>query len=308
MGFRHKLEQLLRFKNDYEASLHIPDEVDWIRAIPFILVNLSCLLVFVVGFSWVAFITALGLFFIREFSITAFYHRYFSHQTFKTNRFWQCVFAIIGCAALQKGPIWWASHHRQHHLVSDMPEDVHSPKQHGFWWSHMGWILSKKHYYYNPALVEDLEKYPELVFLNRYDILVPAILVVFLFFFGWGLQVYAPQLQTNPAQMIVWGFCISTVALFHCTFFINSLCHVWGTRRYATNDTTKNNLFLALLTLGEGWHNNHHHYPASTRQGFMWWEIDITYYVIKLLALLGIVWDIRPVPPYVLTKRLIKKD
>jgi len=302
------IRELFGFEDRYgKESRDLPDEFDWVKSFPFLLVHLICLLVFIVGFSWVAFITAAVLFFIREFSLTAFYHRYFSHQTFKTNRCWQFIFAAIGCAALQRGPIWWAAHHRHHHLVSDTPEDVHSPKQHGFLWSHVGWIFSRKNSSYDSALVKDLEQYPELVFLDRYDSLPPFILASFLFIFGWLLQLYAPQLNTSPAQMLIWG-CISTVILYHCTFFINSLCHVWGSRRFATNDTTKNNLFLALLTLGEGWHNNHHHYPAATRQGFMWWEIDITYYVIKLLSLLGIVWDIRPVPAYVLTKRLIKKE
>lgn len=277
-------------------------EIDWLRTLPFILVNIGCLMVFFVGFSWVAFTTALVLYFVRLFSIGAFYHRYFSHKTFQTNRFWQFIFAIIGASSAQRGPLWWASHHRQHHLVSDQEADAHSPVQHGFWWSHVGWFLSKKHFHYNPERVRDLVRFPELLFLDRYDSLVPIFLFISLMTAGFLMSTFAPQLHTSAAQMIVWGFCISTIALFHTTVSINSLSHVIGRRRYATTDSSRNNWFLALLTLGEGWHNNHHHYPATARQGFFWWEIDITYYTIKLLEKLGIVWDVKPVPKHVLGK------
>lgn len=293
-------------ENNYHLNADVPDKIDWIRAIPFILVNLSCLLVFYVGFSWVAFITAVTLYFVRLFSIGAFYHRYFSHKTFQTNRFWQFIFALIGATSAQRGPIWWAAHHRQHHMVSDKPEDTHSPVQHGFWWSHVGWFLSKKHYHYNPERVRDLERYPELVFLNRYDILMPLVLFSSLLMVGLLLQRYAPQLGTTPGQMLVWGFSISSIALFNTTVIINSLCHIFGNKRFVTKDNSKNNFLFALLTLGEGWHNNHHHYPSSARQGFMWWEIDITYYIIKFLELLGIVWNVKTVPESVLKKNLIK--
>lgn len=293
-------------KNDYNPD-HLDEAIDWIRAIPFILINLSCFLVFFVRFSWIAVATALFLYFFRLFTIGAFYHRYFSHKTFKTNRFWQFIFAALAGTSVQRGPLWWASHHRHHHMVSDQPEDAHSPVQHGFWWSHVGWFLTKKYYHYNPELVKDFRRFPEIVFLDRYDILMPALLFLSLFVAGLLLQTYAPELNTGIGEMLVWGFSISLIALFNTTVIINSLCHIYGTRRYQTDDNSKNNLLFALLTLGEGWHNNHHHYSASARQGFMWWEIDITYYLIKLMELLGIVWDVKPVPRLVLEKRLIKE-
>ncbi|HLY70762.1 MAG TPA: acyl-CoA desaturase, partial [Puia sp.] len=264
-------------ENNYDPAANHPDKIDWLRALPFLLINLACLLVFWCGFSWVAFITAAVLYFVRLFSIGAFYHRYFSHKTYETNRFWQFIFALIAMSSAQRGPLWWASHHRQHHMVSDEKEDAHSPVQHGFWWSHVGWFLSKKYYHYNPDRVKDLARYKELVFLDRHDGLVPASLFIALGIFGWILQVFAPQLGTNPLQMLVWGFCISTIALFHTTVSINSLSHVIGKRRYITKDNSRNHFLLALLTMGEGWHNNHHHYPATARQGFFWWEIDMTY-------------------------------
>ncbi|RDI46492.1 acyl-CoA desaturase [Aquicella lusitana] len=290
-------------ENNYDPNANYPDKIDWLRAMPFILVNLGCLLVFWVGFSWVAFITAAVLYFVRLFSIGAFYHRYFSHKTYKTNRFWQCIFAMIGSSSAQRGPLWWAAHHRQHHMVSDEPADAHSPVQHGFFWSHVGWFLSKKHYYYNPERVKDLARYPELVFLDRYDNLMPTVLFISLFVAGFLMHKFAPGLGTSAGQMIVWGFCISTIALFHTTVTINSVSHVIGKKRFATKDNSRNNFLLALLTFGEGWHNNHHYYPATARQGFVWWEIDITYYVIKLMELLGIVWDVKGVPRSVLEKR-----
>jgi stearoyl-CoA desaturase (delta-9 desaturase) len=293
-------------ENYYDPKISYPAKIDWLRALPFILVNLGCLLVFWYGFSWTALITAIVLYFVRLFSIGGFYHRYFSHKTYQTNRFWQFIFALIAASSAQRGPLWWASHHRQHHMVSDEEDDAHSPVRHGFWWSHIGWFLSKKHYYYNPERVKDLLRYPELVFLDRYDSLVPTMLFIILCLTGMYLQAYMPQLGTNAPQMLIWGFCISTIALFHTTVSINSLSHVIGSRRFATKDNSRNHFLLALLTLGEGWHNNHHHYPATARQGFMWWEIDITYYILKGFEKLGIIWEVKGLPKAVLEKNRIK--
>lgn len=301
----HIFKKWFTFENNYDPHKKYEEKIDWLRAIPFLLLNLGCLLVFYFGFSWVAFWTALALYVVRVFSIGAFYHRYFSHKTFQTNRFWQFIFAVLGNSSAQRSALWWASHHRQHHLVSDEPADAHSPVQHGFWWSHVGWFLSKKHYFYNPERIKDLIRYPELVFLDRYDCLVPALLFISLFITGYCLSVFAPQLGTNAGQMIVWGFCISTIALFHTTVSINSLSHVIGKKRFNTPDNSRNHLLLALLSMGEGWHNNHHHYPATARQGFVWWEIDMTYYLIKLLEKLGIVWDVRGLPKHVLEKNRV---
>ncbi|MDF1758359.1 MAG: acyl-CoA desaturase [Legionellaceae bacterium] len=291
-------------ENNYNPDAADGDDIDWLRVVPFLLLNLSCLLVFWVNWSATAIYTALGLYVFRIFTIGAFYHRYFSHKTFKTNRFWQFIFAALAGTAVQRGPLWWASHHRQHHMCSDSPDDAHSPKQHGFWHSHIGWFLTKKNFNYNPERVKDLAKFPELVFLERYDALMPSLLFLSLLSSGWYLQVYRPDLHTGIAEMLVWGFSVSLVAVFNTTVIINSLCHVYGTKRYATKDNSKNNLLFAILTLGEGWHNNHHHYSNSARQGFRWWEIDITFYIINLLELLGIVWDVKPVPKSVLENDL----
>lgn len=304
-----KLWQLLRKwmmnNNNYNPQADDTNQIDWVRTTPFILLNLGCLLAFYFGFSWVAFITAFVLYVVRVFFIGAFYHRYFSHKTYQTNRFWQFIFAVMAGTCVQRGPLWWAAHHRQHHMCSDEPIDAHSPLHHGFWWSHMGWFMSKKHYNYNPERVRDLSRYPELVFLDSHDALVPTILFISLFVAGMLLHKVAPQLGTGAGQMVVWGFCISTIALFHTTVTINSVSHVIGKKRFNTQDNSRNNIFLALLTLGEGWHNNHHHYPATARQGFMWWEIDVTYYIIKLMEKAGIIWDVKGLPKSVLQKDLV---
>lgn len=295
------------FANDSSSGIKLdaPNKVNWIRALPFILLNLSCLLVFYVGFSWTAFTVATALYFVRVFSIGAFYHRYFSHRAFKTNRFWQFIFAILGSSAAQRGPLWWATHHRQHHQVADQAEDQHSPVQHGFLWSHIGWFLSSRNYYYNPERVKDLARYPELIFLDRHDTLVPISLAVILFLVGVFLQHTYPELGTSGLQLLIWGFCLSTIAVFHTTVSINSISHRYGKRRFNTTDNSRNSLLLALLTLGEGWHNNHHHYPATAKQGFMWWEIDITYYLLKLLEKLHIISELRGVPKEILEKNLV---
>jgi stearoyl-CoA desaturase (delta-9 desaturase) len=273
--------------------------VDWLRVAPFVLLHLSCLLVFVVGWSWTAVGVALALYVLRMFAITGFYHRYFSHRSFKTNRFWQFLFAAAGNASVQRGPLWWAAHHRHHHRFADQGADIHSPSQHGFWWSHVGWITSKRNFPTRKSYVKDWLTFPELVWINRFDTVIPLILALSLFALGEVLAQTQPQLNTNGPQMFVWGFLISTVALFHGTFTINSLDHMIGTRRYDTPDTSRNNAILALITLGEGWHNNHHHYAVSARQGFFWWEIDVTYYLLRFMAFLGVVWDLRPVPEHI---------
>jgi stearoyl-CoA desaturase (delta-9 desaturase) len=249
-----------------------------------------------VGWSWVAVGVAVFFYWFRMFAITAFYHRYFSHRTYQTSRFMQAVFAIWGLTAVQKGPLWWASHHREHHRYSDQPEDAHSPKQFGFWYSHLGWIASRANIPTRYEQVKELAKFPELVFLNRFDWLVPILFGVFTFALGEVLNAYWPSLGTNGPQMFVWVFFISTVVLFHGTCSINSLSHVWGSRRYETTDTSRNNPVLAFITMGEGWHNNHHRYAGTVRQGFYWWEFDVTFYLLKLMSWMGLVSNLRPVP------------
>ncbi len=257
--------------------------VDWYRVIPFIAVHAACLGVVWVGWSWTAIGVAAALYAVRMFAITGFYHRYFSHRSYRTSRAAQFAFAVIGASSAQRGPLWWAAHHRRHHRHSDTEHDVHSPRHHGFWWAHMGWITAPGNFPTALEEVRDLAKFPELRFLDRFDVLVPFALAAALFVLG-------------GAQMLVWGFFISTVVLFHCTCFINSLAHQLGTQRYDTGDDSRNSLLLALVTFGEGWHNNHHKYPGSARQGFFWWEIDLTYYGLLALQRVGVISDLRQPP------------
>ena len=295
-----KLRSIIRW---FDTNAAVSKEVEipksgifWSRSISYIIIHLICFGVIWVGWSWVAVGTAIGLYFVRMFAITGFYHRYFSHRSYKTNRFWQFVFALLGNSAAQKGPLWWAAHHRHHHRFTDREEDVHSPERHGFVWSHIGWLTSPSNLTTRFEYVPDWAKFPELRLINRFDKTVPILLATVLFFVGYFLAEYFPELNTNAPQMLIWGFFISTVVLLHGTFTINSLDHMFGTRRYDTPDSSRNNIFLALITLGEGWHNNHHRYPISVRQGFFWWELDITYYILLLMSKIGIVRDLRPVP------------
>lgn len=281
-------------------------EIDWLRVAPFIALHLACFAVFWVGASWFAVLLAISLYAIRMFAVTGFYHRYFSHKTFRTSRPIQFVLAVFGSMAVQRGPLWWASHHRHHHINSDEAADAHSPIQHSFLWSHLGWFLSNQHFATQTERVKELTKYFELRWLDRFDVIVPILLATSIYLLGYWLESAYPALNTNGSQLLVWGFAISTVALYHATFTVNSLAHVWGKRRYATSDNSRNNLLIALLTLGEGWHNNHHHFPGSARQGFYWWEIDFTYYGLKVLAALGLIWDLRTVPVEIRESRKIK--
>ena len=281
---------------DGAALPELPDRVEWARILPFIGMHLACFAVIWVGWSPVAVGVAIGAYLVRMFAITGFYHRYFSHRSFKTSRTGQFIFGLLGASAVQRGPVWWAAHHRHHHAHSDKPEDTHSPLQHGFIRSHMGWFLTARGFRPDLRRVRDLLQFPELRWLDRFDILVPFALAIGMFGLGALLAHQAPELGTSAGQMLVWGFFISTVACYHGTYTINSLSHVFGRQRYRTGDASRNNWLLALVTLGEGWHNNHHHFPSSTRQGFYWWEIDITYYILKVMSWLGIIWDLKPVP------------
>jgi stearoyl-CoA desaturase (delta-9 desaturase) len=281
---------------DIAAIKAKPDNVEWSRILPFIILHLGCAAVFWVGWSWIAVATAAGLYLVRMFAITGFYHRYFSHKSFSTSRVAQFIFAVIGGMAVQRGPLWWAYQHRHHHQHSDDEHDVHSPARRGFWWAHIGWITSARNFPTDYSQVRDLAKFPELVFLNRFDVVVPILLAVGLFFTGHWLYAYEPAWGVTGGQLLVWGFFISTTILFHATSSINSIAHLIGKRRYDTGDDSRNSLILSLITLGEGWHNNHHRYMTSTRQGFYWWEIDISFYLLKLLSWTGVIWKLRPVP------------
>jgi stearoyl-CoA desaturase (delta-9 desaturase) len=258
-----------------------------VAGILFILMHVACLAVLWTGIDWKAAMLCAAMFLTRKFGITGAFHRYFSHRSYKTSRVFQFCLAFLGGAAAQKGALWWAAQHRHHHKHSDTPKDIHSAKLEGFYWSHIGWVLSDEYDEYNPDAIRDLVKYPELGWLDRWIFLPPVTFALFCFLVhGWmGLVV---------------GFFISTVLLYHTTFAINSLCHMFGTRRYETSEESRNSLWLALLTLGEGWHNNHHHYPLSCRQGFFWWEVDITYYALLGLEKLDLIWDLKVPPAHIL--------
>ena len=271
--------------------------IDWVRVVPFAALHLACVAVIWVGWSWTAVLVAVGLYVVRMFAITGVYHRLFSHRAYTVNRFWQFCLALLGCSAVQRGPLWWAAHHRHHHRHSDQEPDVHSPWWHGFFWSHIGWILSRYAFRTRIEEVRDLARFRELRVLDRFDVLVPALLGGALWGAGALLEARAPQLGTSGAQLFVWGFCISTVVLFHATSAINSIAHAFGRRMYETGDESRNSFLLALVTLGEGWHNNHHRYPGAVRQGFRWWQIDVTWYVLTVLSWIGVVRDMRTVPP-----------
>jgi len=292
------------------ASSLAPDDqrvrrVDLVRVIPFIGLHLACFAVIWVGISPIAVAVCVASYLVRMFAITGFYHRYFAHRAFQTSRAVQFAFALIGAAATQRGPLWWAAHHRRHHSHADRDGDPHSPRK-GLFWSHMGWFLSRSHFATEWSRIPDLARFPELRWLDRFDIVIPVLFAILMFALGAALEVLAPELGTSGGQMLVWGYFISTVALIHVTLTINSLAHRFGARRFATRDDSRNNVWLALLTLGEGWHNNHHHYPGAARQGFYWWEIDLTYMTLKVMAWLGLVRDLKPVPAKVLGFRRVK--
>jgi len=262
----------------------------------FILIHLGCLLMIWSGVSPIAIFACIAMYLLRMFAITAGYHRLFSHRTYKTSRAFQFLLAVVGASSAQKGPIWWAASHRHHHQHSDTEEDVHSPGIHGIWWAHMGWVLSKDFDKADLRLVRDLASFPELRLIERFHYVPPLTLLFGSYLLGMFVSHVFPQLGTSPLQMLVWGALMSTVLLYHGTFAINSLAHVLGRKRFATGDDSRNSFLLALITLGEGWHNNHHRYPGSERQGFYWWEIDITHYVLKFLSIFGVVWDLREPP------------
>lgn len=258
-----------------------------LTTVSFAMVHLAAVVGAIWFWSWRGVAVALVSYFVRMMVVTAAYHRYFSHRSFKTSRVFQFLMAVAAQTAGQKGVIWWASHHRWHHKHSDTPKDVHSPRLRGFWYSHVGWIFSSDWNDTDLSMVKDLQRFPELRFLNRgFMEVIPIAALGLAFLLLGGLHTF------------IWGFLISSVMLWHGSFVINSLAHVIGRRRYETSDDSRNSFLLALATTGEGWHNNHHRFPSSARQGIRWWEIDVTYYVLWLLSRLGIVWDLRRPPPH----------
>jgi len=242
------------------------------------------------GWSWTGLALAVALYYVRMFFVTAGYHRYFSHRAFKTSRPVQLALAVGATLSLQKGVLWWAANHRLHHRDSDGPQDVHSPRRRGLWWAHLGWILADDHADTQWRTIRDFARYPELRWLNQHYLIPPIALAAML-------------VLTGGWWAFLWGFLVSTTLLWHGTFLVNSVAHVLGSRRYETSDDSRNNVAIAVLTMGEGWHNNHHRFAVSARQGFYWWEADATYYLLLVMKRMGLVWDLRAPPDALLEGR-----
>jgi stearoyl-CoA desaturase (delta-9 desaturase) len=268
--------------------------ISWLGASPFFAIHLLAFGTIWTGITPAAAICFAVLYVVRMFAVTGGYHRYFSHRTYRTSRVFQFILAFVAQTSAQRGALWWAAHHRHHHRFSDTVQDTHSVRQDGFWYSHMLWIFERDNQETQLKYIPDLARFPELRFLDKYYLLPPIMLGTLVFF-------------TLGASGLFFGFFASTVLLWHGTFTINSLSHVFGSRRFSTSDDSKNNWLLAIVTLGEGWHNNHHHYCVSTRQGFYWYEYDITYYILKVLSWMGIVWKLQPVPAKVLEEGRAKR-
>jgi len=264
------------------------DRIDWKTRIPIIGLHVAAAIGFLfTEFSWKGVLLCIVAYYFRMWALSSFFHRYFSHRSFKTSRWFQFIMAFLGTLTVQNGVLWWAANHRHHHRYSDQPEDLHSPKQKGFWWAHMGWVLTYRVNKTKFELVRDFLKFPEIRWLDRYWLIVVSAFAAATLMIGGWFAFY-------------WCFLLSTVLLLHGTFTVNSLAHMWGSRRYETTDTSRNNFLIALITMGEGWHNNHHRFMSSARQGFFWWEIDPSYYVLKILEKFRLVWDVRRPPKEVL--------
>jgi stearoyl-CoA desaturase (delta-9 desaturase) len=272
-------------------------------SIPLLFMHACCAGVFFVKGGWPAFIIFGLMYVLHVFALTAGYHRYFSHKSFKTSRVFQFILAVLGATAAQRDPLWWASHHRMHHQNADTEDDPHSPRHHGFWWAHMGWVMKRELSATQFDRVRDFARYPELMWLNRHPYAPAFILAALLLASGALLDMLRPGWGVSGPQFLFYGFFLSTVAVYHVTFCINSVAHLYGTKRYEVDDDSRNNWILGLLAMGEGWHNNHHRYSVCTRQGFRWWEIDLSYLILRLLQRLGIVWDIREPPQTILVER-----
>lgn len=263
---------------------------------PLVFMHLGCLGVFLVPSNRICWFLFLAIYALHVFTLTAGFHRYFSHKSFKTSRLFQFILAFLGTMAAQKDPLWWASHHRLHHEHADQELDPHSPRHKGFWWAHIGWVMQRNLDDTRFDKIKDFSRFPELMWLNRHPFFPALLFAGLLVLFGTLAQRYFPQWNVTGLQLLVYGFFLSTVAVYHVTFSINSVAHRFGKRRYEVEDDSVNNWLLALLTNGEGWHNNHHRYSVCTRQGFKWWQIDMSYLILRLLQWCGIVWEIREPP------------
>ena len=287
---------------------------NWVKNVPFVGLHVACLAVlFLPNFGVSVGVLTLCAFtyFLKMFGITAGYHRYFAHRAYKTSRVMQFVLAWLGCSAMQRGPLWWAAHHRTHHRYSDTPKDPHSPHETTFWWAHLGWVTAEDAVEAPWESIQDFRRFPELRLLDRLHWLPGIVLAAACYLIGavaggWDGSLGALAFQGAGWSCLLWGWLISTVLTYHATFSINSLSHLWGKRRYATDDDSRNNGFLALITLGEGWHNNHHHFQSSANQGFFWWEFDVSYRVIRCMEFARLVWGVRKPGAKALTHGLIE--
>ena len=260
-------------------------------------VQASALLVFFVPFSWGFVALWAASHFLRAIGLTLSFHRYFAHRAFKMNRVARFAWAFIGTAAMQKGPLWWAGHHVNHHKFADRDGDPHSPMVSGVYYAHIGWFLNDtKHDTLAPSnpVIRDFSTAPELAFLERYFFLPPVLLAAAMFAIG-------------GFPWLVWGFCLPTMTLAHATFAINTVNHMFGSRRFDTVDESRNNPITALFAVGEGWHNNHHRYQRAARNGFYWWEFDPTWYVIRTMAAVGLAWDLQSVPKRIYDEARVMK-
>lgn len=291
------MEQSLSLQRAGEQPAAHSETVDWLRVTPFIALHLACIAPIWIGTSVIELTVAAASYVVRIFAITVFYHRCFSHRAFRAHRAVRFLFAFLGAAATQRGPLWWAAQHRQHHARADTDADPHCSGR-GFWWSHMLWFLCRANYSIPLYRVRDLARFPELAWLNRFDLVAPTVFAAGMFALGEALAPRFPE--TGGWRMLVWGYVIPTVALMHVTFMVNSLSHRIGRRRFATADGSRNNTWLALLTFGEGWHNNHHRHAASARLGFYWWQLDLGWLCLKLLEKLNLVRDLKTPPESVL--------
>lgn len=255
--------------------------------------HLVCLGVLYTGVSPVALITAFAMYVIRGMGVTTGFHRLLAHRSFKTSRPVQFLFALAGSLAVQGGPLWWVAHHRAHHAETDTEEDIHSPVTRGMWAAHMGWMMSDEAFNEKGTNSRDLHKFPEIKALQRYYVWINLAQIGALYGLGSVLQATAPELGTSGLQMMVWGFFVSTVFTWHVTFMVNSVCHRYGNQAYNTGDASTNNVFIGILAFGEGWHNNHHQYPSSARHGLRWYQLDVTWYLIRVLSWLGLVNDLK---------------
>jgi stearoyl-CoA desaturase (delta-9 desaturase) len=255
--------------------------------------HIACLGAFFTGVSPVALLVCFVLYVARAFGVTAGFHRLLAHGAFKAGRVTQFGLTLLGSLACQGGPLWWVSHHRNHHRYTETPRDIHSPQQRGFWYSHIGWMMDKACFETSATNVKELHKFPEIKALQRFYPLILLLEAITLYALGAVLTHFYPGLGTSGVQMLVWGFFISTVSLWHATFMVNSVCHIWGDQAYDTNDRSTNNWIVATLTLGEGWHNNHHKFSYSARHGLEWWQLDVTWLVLRLMNQIGLIRDLK---------------